>query len=95
MVHIQNNYNCFVVIVLVSSFRVSRSRVPSPLDVEKYGHPYVTPGETLKDMLDQSSGSGSGLPLLVSKNTETLGPVKGNTDYDVQHHTKVLTKSGK
>ena len=54
--------------VLVSSFRVSRSRVPSPLDVEKYAHPYVTPGETLKDMLDQSSGSGSGLPLLVSKN---------------------------
>lgn len=53
---------------LLSSFRVSRSRVPSPLDVEKYGHPYVTPGETLKDMLDQSSGSGSGLPLLVRKN---------------------------
>lgn len=47
---------------------MSRSRVPSPLDVEKYAHPYVTPGETLKDMLDQSSGSGSGLPLLVSKN---------------------------
>ena len=43
------------------------SRVPSPLDVEKYGNPYIMPGETLKDMLDQSSGSGSGLPLLVSK----------------------------
>lgn len=53
--------------VLCFRFRVSRSRVPSPLDVEKYAHPYVTPGETLKDMLDQSSGSGSGLPLLVQR----------------------------
>lgn len=65
-----------VTLLLPSSFRVSRSRVPSPMDVEKYGHQYVTPGETLKDMLDQSSGSGSGLPLLVRKKhviDETLG----------------------
>lgn len=53
--------------ILLSSFRVSRGRVLSPLDVEKYAHPYVMQGETLKDMLDQSSGSGSGLPLLVRK----------------------------
>lgn len=63
---------CVVVFIIFLSvlcyrFRVSRSRVPSPLDVEKYGNPYVMPGETLKDMLDQSSGSGSGLPLLVQR----------------------------
>lgn len=63
---------------------MSRSRVPSPLDVEKYGNPYVMPGETLKDMLDQSSGSGSGLPLLVRKKffNETLT--------DIQYKIEVL-----
>ena len=46
--------------------RLKASQTPHPFDFEKYGSPYMTKGETLQDMLDQSSGSGSGLPLLVS-----------------------------
>lgn len=53
--------------VLCFRLRATRSRVPFPFEVEKYGSPYLSSGETLKDMLDQSSGSGSGLPLLVQR----------------------------
>lgn len=54
-------------VVLCFRFRATHSQVPSAFDVEKYGSPFISPGATLKDMLDESSGSGSGLPLLVQR----------------------------
>ncbi|NP_001158366.1 bone morphogenetic protein receptor 1 precursor [Saccoglossus kowalevskii] len=37
------------------------------LEVAENEETFISPGETLKDLIDQSSGSGSGLPLLVQR----------------------------
>lgn len=43
-----------------------RRRLPTHFSYERHST-FVSSGETLKDYFDQSSGSGSGLPLLVNK----------------------------
>lgn len=57
----------FIIFLTFFCYRLKASQTPHPFDFEKYGSPYMTKGETLQDMLDQSSGSGSGLPLLVQR----------------------------
>ncbi|XP_070545371.1 bone morphogenetic protein receptor type-1B-like [Ptychodera flava] len=63
---------CIIVLIITVSFIYLRykrreERRRYDLEVNKNEETYIGPGETLKDLIEQSSGSGSGLPLLVQR----------------------------
>ncbi|XP_001633896.2 bone morphogenetic protein receptor type-1B [Nematostella vectensis] len=55
-----------VLVILYIRFRDVRRRLPLSYDLERRIN-FISSGETLKDYFDQSSASGSGLPLLVQR----------------------------
>ncbi|XP_077998950.1 bone morphogenetic protein receptor type-1B-like [Glandiceps talaboti] len=63
---------CLVILIITCAFVYLRykrreDRRRFDLEVTENEENYIAPGETLKDLIDQSSGSGSGLPLLVQR----------------------------
>jgi len=56
-----------LIVLVFLHYRTSRAREPLPLNADKDSDEYVAAGETLKDLLDQSSGSGSRLSRAVQR----------------------------
>jgi len=51
------------------SLKKRKEQCKSKLADKNHCSPYMTAADILQDFMDQSSGSGSGLPLLVSTST--------------------------
>lgn len=68
--------------MLFDRYKRQESRPRYSIGLEQ-DEPYIPPGESLKDLIEQSqsSGSGSGLPLLVSCSHCSQTPV--NLDHNV------------
>ena len=63
-------YTVYWYVLLIHRFRASKtSKCGSD------GEAFIPDDESLRDLLDQSSGSGSGLPLLVSSLNQPLNGV--------------------